>query len=62
MEVAAYHRSVNILFLGGVDFDRPPPLGDVGRTRYVKITSPEEVTQAEVLDWLAQAGRTPGWA
>lgn len=62
VEVAPYQLSVNVLFLGGADFDPPPPLGDVGRSRYVKITSPDDVTQPELLDWFVQAARTPGWA
>ncbi|MGN6607824.1 MAG: DUF1801 domain-containing protein [Jatrophihabitans sp.] len=61
IEVAPYQLSANILFLGGADFDPVPPLGDVGRSRYVKIRSADEVTQPQMLDWIAQAGRTPGW-
>jgi hypothetical protein len=61
IEVAPYIKSVNILFLGGADFDRPPPLGDTGRTRYVKIASPEEGRQPELRLWIEQAGRTMGW-
>lgn len=28
IEMVAYDVSVNIVFLGGADFDKPPPLGD----------------------------------
>ena len=28
IEVVAYDVSVNVVFLGGADFDSPPPLGD----------------------------------
>jgi hypothetical protein len=35
IELAAYDVSVNVVFLGGADFDSPPPLGTTGRTRYV---------------------------
>ena len=41
IEMVAYDVSVNVVFLGGADFDSPPPLGS-GRTRYVKLTSLEE--------------------
>ena len=31
IEIAAYDVSVNVVFLGGADFDRPPPLGTTNR-------------------------------
>jgi hypothetical protein len=61
IEIAPYDVSVNVLFLGGADFDPPPPLGNTGRTRYVKVATLADVTQPEVLNWIEQAGRTPGW-
>lgn len=62
IEIAPYFVSVNVLFLGGADFDRPPPLGTTGRTRYVKITAVEETTPPELREWVEQAARTPGWS
>src|SRR5439155_22139577 len=44
IELAAYDVSVNVVFLGGADFDSPPPLGTTDRTRYVKVSTLEEVT------------------
>ena len=61
IEIAPYFKSVNILFLGGAEFESPPPLGDTGRTRYVKIASVEHARQPEIREWLEQAGRTVGW-
>jgi hypothetical protein len=61
IELAAYDVSVNVVFLGGADFESPPPLGTTDRTRYVKITSLEEVQRPELQKWIEQAGRTPGW-
>ena len=61
IELAPYDVSVNVLFLGGADFDSPPRLGTAGRTRYIKITSLDEVVLPELLAWIEQAGRTPGW-
>lgn len=61
IEMAAYDVSVNVVFLGGADFDRPPPLGTTGRTRYVKVTTLEEVDRPELRTWIEEAGRTPGW-
>lgn len=61
IEMAAYDVSVNVVFLGGRDFDPPPPLGTVGRTRYVKLRSLEDARQPELRGWIEQAGRTPGW-
>ena len=61
IEVAPYDVSANILCLGGADFDHPPPLGTAGRTRYVKVTTLEDGRRPVLLEWIAQAGRTPGW-
>jgi hypothetical protein len=61
IEVVAYDVSVNVVFLGGADFDPQPPLGTTGRTRYVKLKGLEEVEQAELRQWIEQAGRAPGW-
>ena len=61
IEIAAYDVSVNVLFLGGADFESPPPLGTTDRTRYFKVTSLEEAQRPELQKWIGQAGRTPGW-
>ena len=61
IEIAPYDVSVNIVFLGGADFDPPPPLGTRDRTRYVKLTTLNEVQGPELRAWVEQAGRTPGW-
>jgi hypothetical protein len=61
IEMVAYDVSVNVVFLGGADLDPPPPLGTSGRTRYVKVKSLEEVRLPEMLGWIEQASRVPGW-
>ena len=61
IEVVAYDVSVNVVFLGGADFDRPPPLGDTDRSRYVKIKTLEEAKQPEIQGWIEQAARVAGW-
>jgi hypothetical protein len=61
IELAAYHVSVNVVFLGGADFDPPPPLGTTERTRYIKVTSLEEAQRPELHRWIEEAGRTLGW-
>ncbi len=61
IEIAAYDVSVNVLFLGGADFECPPPLGTTDRTRYIKVTSVEEAQRRELQKWIEQAGHTPGW-
>jgi hypothetical protein len=61
VEIAAYMVSANVLFLGGADFGDPPPLGDVNRTRFVKIRTVDEARQPDLLRWLDQARRVPGW-
>jgi hypothetical protein len=61
IEVVAYDVSVNVVFLGGADFDPPPPLGDTDRSRYIKVTSLEEAQEPQMHEWIEQAGRVPGW-
>ena len=61
IEIAAYDVSVNVVFLGGADFESPPPLGTTDRTRYIKVTSLEEAQRPELQKWIEQAGRMPGW-
>lgn len=61
IEIAPYDVSVNVVFLGGADFEPPPPLGTIDRTRYIKVTTVEEVQQPELHKWIEQAGRTRGW-
>jgi hypothetical protein len=61
IEMVAYDVSVNVVFLGGAEFDSPPPLGDTDRSRYVKVTTLEEAQGPEMHKWIEQAGRVPGW-
>ena len=61
IEMVAYDVSVNLVFFAGADFDPPPPLGTTGRTRYVKVTSLDEVERPELRTWIEQARRAPGW-
>lgn len=61
IEVVAYDVSVNAVFLGGAEFDSPPPLGDTGRSRYVKLKTLEEAKAPEVRHRIEEAGRLPGW-
>lgn len=61
IEVAAYDVSVNVVFLGGADFECPPPLGTTDRTRYVKVASLDDVRRPQLQDWIDAASRTPGW-
>jgi hypothetical protein len=61
IEMVAYDVSVNVVFLGGADFDSPPPLGTTGRSRYVKVKTVEEAQAPEMHEWIEQARRQPGW-
>jgi hypothetical protein len=61
VEMVAYDVSVNVVFLGGADFDPQPPLGDADRSRYVKLATLEEAQEPEMHKWIEQAGRVPGW-
>jgi hypothetical protein len=61
IELAPYDVSVNIVFLGGADFDDPPPLGTTDRSRYVKVKTLDEAHAPEMRGWIEEAGRVPGW-
>ncbi|MEZ5419071.1 MAG: DUF1801 domain-containing protein [Vicinamibacterales bacterium] len=61
IEMVAYDVSVNLVLLGGADFDSPPPLGDADRSRYVKLKTLEEAKAPDIRAWIEQAGRVPGW-
>lgn len=61
VEMVAYDVSVNVVFLGGADFDEPPPLGNTDRSRYVKITTPEEAEGPDMRAWIQEAATVPGW-
>lgn len=62
IEMVAYDVSVNIVFLGGADFDSPPPLGDTNRSRYVKLRSLQELEDSDVVNWIDAASHVPGWS
>ncbi|HWL42227.1 MAG TPA: DUF1801 domain-containing protein [Ilumatobacter sp.] len=61
IEMVSYDVSVNVVFLGGADFDTPPPLGDTDRSRYIKLKTVDEAEQPELREWIANAGRVAGW-
>ena len=61
IEMVAYAVSVNVVFLGGAEFDPPPPLGTTDRSRYVKLTTIDEAQRPEMHTWIEQAGRVSGW-
>jgi len=61
IEMVAYDVSVNVVFFGGAEFDPPPPLGSVDRSRYVKVKTLEEAQAPDMRTWVEQAGRVPGW-
>ena len=61
IELVAYDVSVNVVFFGGAEFDPPPPLGTIDRSRYVKVTSLAEAQAPMIGTWIEQAGRVRGW-
>ena len=61
IEMVAYDVSVNVVFFGGADFDPAPPLGTTDRSRYFKVKTLEEARGSEMLSWIEQAQRFPGW-
>jgi hypothetical protein len=61
IEMVPYDVSVNVVFFGGADFDPPPPLGTVGRSRYMKVKTLEQAQEPLMRKWIKQAARVPGW-
>jgi hypothetical protein len=61
IEMVAYDVSVNVVFLGGADFDSPPPLGVSDRSRYIKLKSVDEIRDQELRSWIENARRVDGW-
>lgn len=60
IEMVSYDVSVNLVFLGGADFDDPPPDG-TGSSRYIKLKTSEDAEVSNVLEWIEEAARTRGW-
>ncbi|HLJ11241.1 MAG TPA: DUF1801 domain-containing protein [Planctomycetaceae bacterium] len=61
IEMVAYDVSVNVVFFGGAEFDAPPPLGNRGRSRYVKLKTLEEAEDPMMRKWIEEAQHVPGW-
>ena len=61
IELVSYDVSANVVFHGGADFKVPPPLGESGRSRYIKVKSVDEAETPAMKTWIAEAGKTPGW-
>lgn len=54
--------SVNIVFLGGADFDTPPLLGSTDRSRYIKVKSLAELDEPDLRAWIENAAEVAGWS
>ena len=61
IEMVAYDVSVNVVFFGGADFDPPPTLGTIDRSRYVKLTALDEAQAPVMGKWIEQAAHVRGW-
>ena len=61
IEMVAYDVSVNVVFLGGADFDSPPPLGDSDRSRYIKLKSLDDIDEQAMRAWIGNASQVDGW-
>jgi|SRR5690606_16050236 hypothetical protein len=60
IELAGYHKSVNVVFLAGSKFAAAPPEGE-GESRYIKIQHDDEIPEADLKKWIKTALKTPGW-
>lgn len=61
IEVGVFAKSMNIVFLNGARFERQPPLGKKAQTRYIKVTSLDEINNPIIIDLIKQAGSIDGW-
>lgn len=61
VEMVAYDVSVNVVFLGGADFDSPPPLGNTDCSRYFKVKSMGELEDSDMASWVKNAATVDGW-
>lgn len=61
IEISAYSKSMNIVFLNGASFERQPPLGSDAQTRYIKVSTLEEINHPSILDFIEQARKLEGW-
>jgi hypothetical protein len=59
--MVAYDVSVNVVFFRGADFDPPPRLELLERSRYVKLKTLEEAQGPFMRKWIERAGRVRGW-
>lgn len=60
IEVAAYDKSANVVFLQGSKFASKPPSGE-GDSRYIKLQHDDDPKDTDLVRWIKEAGRHPGW-
>lgn len=60
IEVAAYDKSINVVFLSGSKFSSPPPSGE-GDSRYIKLQQDEDPDDTDLVKWIKAAKQQPGW-
>jgi Bacterial transcriptional activator domain len=58
IEMVAYDVSVNDVFFGGADFDRPPPLGDTDAGVVIELEPFRETGHVLLMEAHAAAGNT----
>lgn len=58
-----FTRYVKVTFFAGVELDPPPPEPSKDdRVRYVHLHENEEIDDALLTAWIAQAASLPGWS
>ena len=59
--VHAIAKYLKLAFFRGADLDPPPPVASKTEgTRYLHIREGEALDEAQLANWIAQAGRLPG--
>ncbi len=60
---AAFHvytRAVKLTFFRGTSLDPPPPGGKSPEARWIDIHA-DDLDEAQIARWIAQAAKLPGW-
>jgi len=57
-----FTKYVKVTFFSGAKLDPLPPVGSKDpNTRYVHIVEDEKIDEKQLVNWIKQAARLPGW-
>lgn len=57
-----FTKYIKVTFFRGSELEPLPPIGSKDpNTRYVHIEDARELDEGQLIDWIRQAAKTPGW-